>query len=276
MEQSPFGFTQKQHNITTRLVEAVQAIDGVVAVALGGSFARGIATPTSDIDIGLYYRDDALFKIDDIRTIAKTFNDEPDPIVADYGGWGKWVNGGAWLTIEGQRVDFLYRSIDTLQDWIDRSIDGEFELDYFQQPSTGFYSYIYLGELNICHPFYDENNVVSKLKKQLEIYPPKLKSLIISKFSWQADFTLYHAESAAKRGDIYVLGGCLNRALSAIVQLIYANNEQYFISDKGAIAECMTFEQVPDNLDSIVAQVIENPSLASVHTLRELLSATLE
>ncbi len=276
MEHPPFGFTQKQHEITTRLVEALKAVDGVIAVALGGSFARGIATPTSDIDIGLYYRDDAPFKIDDIRAIAANVNDEPDPVVADYGGWGKWVNGGAWLTIEGQRVDFLYRSVDTLQEWIDKSKNGEFELDYFQQPSTGFYSYILLGELNVCHPFFEENDVVSKLKQQIEPYPPELKSLIIGKFAWQADFTLYHAESAAKRGDIYVLGGCLNRALSSIVQLIYANNEEYFISDKGAIAECMTFKDVPDNLDTIVTQVIKNPSLESVHILRELLSATIK
>jgi hypothetical protein len=253
MDYAPFRFSQKQHDIVTRLVETVQIVDDVVGVALGGSFARGTATSTSDIDIGLYYLDDAPFKIDDIRTIAEEFNDEPKPVVAGFGGWGKWINGGAWLTIEGQRVDFLYRSINTLQHWINNSKSGDFELDYFQQPSTGFYSYIYLGELSICQVYYEKNKVVSSLKEQVQIYPEKLKSQIVGKFSWQADFTLYHAESAAKRGDIYTLSGCLNRALSAIVQIIYARNEQYFISDKGAIAECMTFEQAPDNLDDLVA-----------------------
>lgn len=276
MENIPFNFTQKQYDIVTRLVETVQRVDGVVAVTLGGSFARGIATPTSDIDIGLYYQDDVPFKIDDIRAIAEKFNDDPKPVVVDFGGWGQWVNGGTWLTIEGQRVDFLYRSINTLQHWINNSKRGVIELDYYQQPATGFYSYIYLGELSICQPYYEENKVVSKLKKQIQVYPEKLKLKIIGEFSWQADFTLYHAESAAKRSDIYVLAGCLNRALSAIIQIIYATNKQYFISDKGAIAECMTFEHVPDNLDRIVAQVLGQPSLASTHKLRELLSTVHE
>jgi predicted nucleotidyltransferase len=42
--------------VARRLAERLGEIDGVVAVALGGSRARGAADELSDIDFGLYYR----------------------------------------------------------------------------------------------------------------------------------------------------------------------------------------------------------------------------
>lgn len=41
--------------LLTTLVGALAAVRGVAAIALGGSRARGTATPSSDYDIGLYY-----------------------------------------------------------------------------------------------------------------------------------------------------------------------------------------------------------------------------
>ena len=36
------------------IVERVGKIDGIAAIVLGGSRARGIARPDSDVDIGIY------------------------------------------------------------------------------------------------------------------------------------------------------------------------------------------------------------------------------
>ena len=30
------------------------------------------------------------------------------------GDWGPWIVGGAWLAIEGRKVDLLYRSIEAV------------------------------------------------------------------------------------------------------------------------------------------------------------------
>jgi hypothetical protein len=32
-------------------------------------------------------------------------------LVTDFGKWGSWINGGAWLHIEGRRVDWLKQAI---------------------------------------------------------------------------------------------------------------------------------------------------------------------
>lgn len=45
---------QKQELLKS-IVEDLQKIDGVVAIVLGGSYAEGLATPSSDMDIGIYY-----------------------------------------------------------------------------------------------------------------------------------------------------------------------------------------------------------------------------
>src|SRR5579884_1840170 len=59
------------------------------------------------IVLGLYYSEDPPLDISHIRMIASKLNDFPNPIVTDLRAWGRWVNGGAWLTVQGQRVDFL-------------------------------------------------------------------------------------------------------------------------------------------------------------------------
>jgi hypothetical protein len=53
---------------------------------------------------------------------------------------GPWVNGGAWLTIGGQRVDFLYRSLEHLDRVIAEANAGRYEVHYLQQPPFGFFS----------------------------------------------------------------------------------------------------------------------------------------
>ena len=40
------------------IADRLGQIDGVVAVVLGGSRARGTASPDSDIDLGIYYQPD--------------------------------------------------------------------------------------------------------------------------------------------------------------------------------------------------------------------------
>src|SRR5919199_6904522 len=137
------------------LVERLAAIPGLAAVALGGSYASGTARPDSDIDLGLYYQEAAPFSIDAVRAIADDVNDTPHPTVTDFGGWGRWVNGGAWLTIGGQRLDFLYRNLDKLERVVAQAEAGDWEQDYYQQFIHGFNSYVYLGEVHICRPLHD-------------------------------------------------------------------------------------------------------------------------
>ena len=71
-------------------------------------------------------------------------------MVTDSYGWGRWANGGAWLTIGGQRVDFVYRNLEQMERVIAEAEAGRYELDYAQQPPFVFFSAAYLGEIAVC------------------------------------------------------------------------------------------------------------------------------
>src|SRR5690242_15615451 len=145
------------------IVDKLIDVAGVKAVVLGGSWASGTQRPDSDIDLGIYYSEDSPLDILRIREIAFELNDFANPVVTGLGGWGKWVNGGAWLTIKGQRVDFLYRNIEFVSSIIDDCRRGETQFDALQQPPYGFHSYIYCAEVQICKVLYDPTGAMQEL-----------------------------------------------------------------------------------------------------------------
>jgi predicted nucleotidyltransferase len=238
------------------IIDKLKAVDGLQAIVLGGSWASGTQRADSDIDLGLYYNADYPLNIQRVRNIANEFNDLPDPVVTDLGGWGRWVNGGAWLTIQGQRVDFLYRNIDFVSSVIDACNKGELQSDYWQQPAYGFHSYIYCAETNICKTLYDPGGIIEALKAKVAQYPQPLKEKIIKDFTWSAQFTLEVARKSARQGDVYFVAGCLTRAVSCLVQVLYALNETYFISDKRMYRDVEQFALKPQNIAERVDRIL--------------------
>ncbi len=82
--------------LARRIAERLGEIEGVVAVALGGSWARGQAHPGSDVDLGVYYRDEHRPSTDELHRLAQELGYRyPTQTVTDFGGWGPWINGGA-------------------------------------------------------------------------------------------------------------------------------------------------------------------------------------
>lgn len=238
------------------VVEKLKLIPNLQAVVLGGSYATGTQRPNSDIDLGLYYFQKNPFIVEDIKKLANEISDIPNPIVTNFNEWGKWVNGGAWLTIKGQRVDFLYRNLDFVSQIIANSLRGERQSDYYQQPPYGFHSYIYLAEINVCKPLFDPQKSIAKLKSQITTYPYALKKSIINGFLWSVEFTLNHAEKSASRGEIYIVGGCMTKIMSELVQVIYALNETYFIGDKKVCKDMSKFRLIPTTFLQRMEEII--------------------
>jgi predicted nucleotidyltransferase len=105
----------EQRELVSVLAMRLGAVRGIRAVVLGGSHARGRAQPGSDIDLGILYSEVAPFSIQSVRELVEDVNDTAGPMVRDFYEWGPWVNGGAWLSIGGQRVDFVYRNLDQVE-----------------------------------------------------------------------------------------------------------------------------------------------------------------
>src|ERR1700710_1946151 len=94
-----------------RIAAALAPVAGIRAVVLGGSRGRGVAQPGSDYDIGIYYS--GALDVAALEAVARTLDSTGrTPLVTPLGGWGAWVDGGGWLTIDGEAVDLLYRNLE--------------------------------------------------------------------------------------------------------------------------------------------------------------------
>ncbi|HWN99974.1 MAG TPA: nucleotidyltransferase domain-containing protein [Blastocatellia bacterium] len=236
----------EQSELVSSLAQRLGAIRGVRAVALGGSYARGCAQPGSDIDLGIFYSEAAPFSIQNIRELAEVVNDIAGPVVTNFYQWGPWVNGGAWLTIGGQRVDFIYRNLEHLERVIAEAGAGRYELHYLQQPPFGFFSGTYLGEIAVCIALFDPEARLDGLKRQVADYPEALRQAVVQDFLFMAEFTLTaFAPKFAARADAYGTGACLTRAVNELVLALFALNRKHPINDKTALAEVAEFERAP-------------------------------
>jgi predicted nucleotidyltransferase len=273
----------EQRELVSSLAQRLGAIRGIKAVVLGGSHARGRAQPGSDIDLGLLYSEAAPFSIQNIRELAEAVNDTAGPVVTDFYGWGPWVNGGAWLTIGGQRVDFIYRSLEHLERVIAEAEAGRYELHYLQQPPFGFFSGTYLGEIAVCIPLFDPEARLAGLKRRVADYPEALRRAVVQDFLFMAEFTLTaFAPKVAARADTYGTAACLTRAVNELVLALFALNRKYPINDKTALAEVAEFEHAPrefgPRVQKTLAHLGASPAelVAAVESVAQLLRETIE
>ena len=273
----------QQRQLVSALSNRLAAVHGIRAVVLGGSYARGRAQAGSDIDLGILYSEAAPFSVQAVRDLAEEVNDTAGPVVTGFYEWGLWVNGGAWLTIGGQRVDFIYRSLEHVERVIAAAEAGRYELDYAQQPPFGFFSLTYLGEAAVCIPLYDPEGRAEQLKRQVEEYPEAVRRAVVQDYLWAAEFGLAaFASKFAARADAYGTGACLTRAINQLVLALFALNRKYPVNDKTALAEVAEFERTPRKFGPRVQQTLghlgDSPEelRAAVGSIAQLLRETVE
>lgn len=251
--------TPSQIAILNRVVVELADVADVEAIVLGGSYARGRARPDSDIDVGLYYQENTPFDINQVRRIASRLNDTRDPVVSDFGAWGRWVDGGAWLTIEGQRVDLLYRSLDKVERTFKDALGGRFEIDFEQQPPFGFFGPTLLGETAIAVPLHDPFGRLPELKARVTPMPEALAGAVVQNRLWSVEFGLTaFAPKFVSNGDVYGVAGCLTRFAHALALALFALNRVYPVNDKTMISEIKEFDVAPANFGPRLGSILSN------------------
>jgi hypothetical protein len=264
-----------------RAVDALSDLPGLVALVLGGSQARGRARPDSDIDIGLYYRDGARFEIEAVRARAARLDDGSLPVVTGFGEWGPWVDGGAWLVVERQKVDLLYRSLDKVEATLAQAQAGRFEIDFEQQPPFGFFGPTLLGEIAIARPLIDRHDAIAALKARVSPMPQALAHAVVQSRLWSVEFGLTaFAPKYAADGNVFALAGCLTRCAQALVLALFALNGRYLLSEKTALAEIEEFDNAPRQfsarLNALLATIGDAPAPLSraVNAIADLFEET--
>lgn len=239
-----------------RLVSALSGVPGIAAIVLGGSRARGTAHAHSDYDIGLYYAATKPLDTVALLTSAKSLADNPDTTtVTPVGEWGRWIVGGAWLSIGGRKVDLLYRNIEDVADVIAACRAGRISMDYQPGHPHGFCSAISAGEIALCRPLHDPKGAIADLKAAALPYPPALRDALLHRFQWEVPFAIENAELAAASGEQTHVVGCVYRALACVAQVLFALNARYLINEKGALREAESFPLTLAELTDRIADI---------------------
>ncbi|MDZ7949535.1 nucleotidyltransferase domain-containing protein [Nostoc sp. DedQUE09] len=240
------------------IVSSLRSIEGITAIALGGSRARGNHTNKSDVDLGIYYNPGNPPDLIALNRLACELDDNHRVnLITAIGEWGKWINGGGWLKVQGVGVDFLYRDLVKVNRVIDDCHARQITIDYQPGHPHGFVSSIYMGEIAFCQALYDPDGVLEALKLKTKPYPVGLKQATIDTFAWEISFSLLVAKKAIARDDVVYAAGCCFRSVACMNQVLFALNEDYLLNEKGAIAVANKFAICPQDYQQKVERAFK-------------------
>jgi len=259
-----------------RVADRLVKVEGVIGIVLGGSRARGVAEPGADIDIGIYYRGEEAPDPEELRAAAAELDDRGAPDgFGGFGEWGPWINGGAWLRVGGFKTDLLFREIGRVERVLDDCEAGRLEIAYQPGHPHCFVNQIYAGEVHANRILRDADGTMARLRERTDPYPEALAAALMRTFGWEASFALETAATAAKRGDVAYVAGCLYRSVACMVQAIFAANRTYLVNEKGAVARVEGLARRPDRFGERVADLLSGAGLPP-EKLESALEAALE
>ncbi|MFE9494741.1 nucleotidyltransferase domain-containing protein [Streptomyces collinus] len=195
------------------------ALPAVEAVALGGSRAQGTHTAGSDWDLAVYYR--GAFDPADLRSVGW------EGEVSEIGGWGGGVfNGGAWLTIDGRKVDVHYRDLDVVEHELAEAKAGRFRVEPLLFHLAGIPSYLVVAELAV-------NQVLRGELPRPEGYPAELRRTASERWAGTARATLAYAKANhAPRGRLTEVAGALATAAVQAGHAVLAARGEWVTNEK--------------------------------------------
>ncbi|MEV7425314.1 nucleotidyltransferase domain-containing protein [Streptomyces sp. NPDC091212] len=245
-------------------------VRGVRAVSLGGSRARGAERPGSDWDLSVYYRGTP--DVAALTALAAEVAEGPagSPVeVAGPGGWGPWVNGGSWLTVDGVAVDWILRDLDRVERvWTDCR-EGRYEVGIQPGHPLGFWSPAYAGEVALCRVLADPYGELTRLRAETADYPEPLRTALAGAV-WEAEFSVAAArktvgrEGGAGGDDALFVVLCLSRAFGVLVQCLHAHHRTWCLNEKGATAAAAALPDTPPGFGRRVAEALRAPAARAV------------
>ncbi|UQI46749.1 nucleotidyltransferase domain-containing protein [Streptomyces sp. HU2014] len=193
-------------------------LPAVRAVTLGGSRAQGTHSPDSDWDLAVYYRGD--FRPADLRALGWAGE------VSGIGDWGGGVfNGGAWLTVDGRRVDVHYRDLDVVGHELAEARRGRFRWEPLMFHLAGVPSYLLVAELALSR--------VLRGSLPRPEYPRALREAAPPVWRDRAAMTLRYAEGAyARRGRAAEVAGALAIAAMETAHAVLAARGEWTTNEK--------------------------------------------
>ncbi|WP_241843139.1 nucleotidyltransferase family protein [Agromyces albus] len=256
------------HQLATELC----AVRGVQAIALGGSRARGTHRPDSDVDLGLYV--DVNVDVAALGDVARRWTSS-DVSIAPRGGWGPWVDSGAWLIVDGVAVDLILRDVARVAEQCARAERGQFAFHVQPGHPLGFLDIAYAGEVAMCVPLCDPNRLLEDLARSVTPYPEPLRTALLANL-WQVDFLLDAADKGAKGTDVAYVALCAATATMLAAHGWHAAAGQWVTNEKGLIPNVARLPMDTNGFSSSAATLLgalgstTDEILQTIAKLREL------
>jgi predicted nucleotidyltransferase len=254
----PDSLTPLRKRRIFEMAEALGRVSGVAAVVLAGSHARGRARDASDIDLGLLYAEAEPLDVASLRKLCREWQrDAAEPLVTEIGEWGPWVDGGAWLLVDGARIDLLYRSFELIGRVWREADAGSFEHHWGQQAPFGFFSPTVLGEVLACRVLHAGDGRLDEWKRRVSVYPEALRAGVTQALLWQVEFNLASfLPKFVARGDPYGATGCLARAAHHLVLVLFALDRRYPLNEKTTLEEIAEMPTAPERFGPRVREIL--------------------
>jgi predicted nucleotidyltransferase len=246
-------------------------VPGVIGVMLGGSRARGEHTPESDFDLGVYYRRPL-----DIDTLAEVAREVAGSSarVTESGAWGPWVDGGAWLRVDGVAVDWIYRELDRVRACWDSAQHGRYRFHAQVGHPLGFADFAYAGEVALGVVLADPSGVLAQLHEEARHYPPALADALVRGIR-EASFLLEIARKAVQRADSAYVAGCLFRLVGVCAHALHGRAGRWLINEKGAVASAGRLPGAPVQFAERAQQLLAGVGRTSAELAASLDSAAV-
>ncbi|MBB4931633.1 putative nucleotidyltransferase [Lipingzhangella halophila] len=248
----------EDHTFVEHVTHHLARLNGVTAVSLGGSRATGTHTATSDWDFAVYYR----HRFDPAELRAIGWPGE----VSGIGEWGGGVfNGGAWLTIDGRKVDVHYRDLDDVEFRLAEAEKGRFDVEQLMFHLAGVPTYIVVAEL-AC-------NEVLHGDLPKPGYPEALRDNAPLQWWAQARLTLDYARAAhAERGHLTDTAGAIAVAATQAAHGVLAARSTWVTNEKRILHDAGL-----RGIDSILTGLDTEPAtlMAAVDAASQLLETAV-
>ncbi|MBK1783372.1 nucleotidyltransferase domain-containing protein [Prauserella cavernicola] len=200
------------------VAQRLATLPAVEAVTLGGSRADETHSPEADWDFAVYYR--GAFDPEDLRA----FGWEGE--VSEVGDWGGGVfNGGAWLRIDGRRVDVHYRDLAVVERELAEAERGRFHWEPLMFHLAGIPSYLVVAELASARVLHGDLPRPG--------FPEALRAAAPPMWRERAALTLTYARgSHAPRGHVTEVAGALATAATQTAHAALAARGEWVTNEK--------------------------------------------
>lgn len=238
-------------DIIKNIVKDFQEINGIRAIALGGSSASHYDDSISDFD--LYFYTDSEIDLKKRIEIAQKYSDNFEIDNRFFETGDEWT-----LRDTNKGIDIMYRS----PEWIESQIKRIWE----EYGASVGYSTCFIYNVKNSEILYDKNNWYKNLQEKVSSeYPEQLSKNIIDKnlpliYGKMAATFTEQITNAVKRNDFVSVNHRVSAFLASYFDVIFALNKQLHPGEKRLIRFAKdNCKILPENFEKNINDLITSP-----------------